>query len=53
MLRLNPRERINLSQALEHPFVKQWWEKNEVLAPISQTYDESVENEDLTIDEWK
>uniref|UniRef100_A0A0N4ZCA4 Stress-activated protein kinase JNK n=1 Tax=Parastrongyloides trichosuri TaxID=131310 RepID=A0A0N4ZCA4_PARTI len=52
MLQIDPEKRITVDQALEHPYVRIWYDPVEVNTRPEGTYDESVDSEH-TVDEWK
>ncbi|XP_072136980.1 mitogen-activated protein kinase 14A [Mobula birostris] len=50
MLILDPDRRITASDALEHPYLSEHHDPNE---PEAEPYDDSFENLDLKVEEWK
>lgn len=53
MLVVDPMKRINVTQALNHPYVHVWYDEKEVEAPAPQQYDHSIDESDHTVEEWK
>lgn len=53
MLVIDPNNRISVDEALNHPYIRIWREESEVNAPAPQTYDESFEQQDRSVDDWK
>uniref|UniRef100_A0AC35U3E6 Stress-activated protein kinase JNK n=1 Tax=Rhabditophanes sp. KR3021 TaxID=114890 RepID=A0AC35U3E6_9BILA len=52
MLQIDPLKRISVDDALNHPYVRIWYEENEVNTRTTGNYDEGVDKEH-TVDEWK
>jgi len=53
MLVVDPVKRINITQALNHPYVRVWYDADEVEAPAPTQYDHKVDECDHTVEEWK
>lgn len=53
MLVIDPERRISVEGALNHPYIRLWREESEVNAPAPNSYDESFEQQDRTVDQWK
>lgn len=51
MLILDSDKRITASEALAHPYFVQYHDPDD--EPEAELYDESIENKERTIDEWK
>ncbi|KFV91825.1 Mitogen-activated protein kinase 11, partial [Eurypyga helias] len=51
MLILDSDKRITASEALAHPYFVQYHDPDD--EPVAELYDESIENKERTIDEWK
>uniref|UniRef100_A0A0K0EPE0 Stress-activated protein kinase JNK n=1 Tax=Strongyloides stercoralis TaxID=6248 RepID=A0A0K0EPE0_STRER len=52
MLQIDPDKRITVDEALEHPYVRIWYDADEVNTRPQGNYDESVDS-DHTVEEWK
>ena len=53
MLVIDPLHRISVNEALNHPYIKVWYDDSEVNAPAPSVYDHSVDEQEHSIDEWK
>ncbi|KAI6192935.1 Stress-activated protein kinase JNK [Aphelenchoides fujianensis] len=53
MLVIDPNHRINVQEALLHPYVHLWYDASEVDAPPSGRYDSRVESVEHSVEEWK
>ena len=53
MLIVDPNHRITVYDAIRHPYVYLWFDKNEVDAPAPARYDTTVEISEHSVDEWK
>lgn len=53
MLVIDPERRISVDGALNHPYIRIWREESEVNAPAPKTYDESFEQQDRSVEQWK
>lgn len=51
MLELDADERINAEEALAHPYLAQYADPSD--EPTSPAYDQSFEDMDLSVEEWK
>ena len=51
MLELDPDKRITAEEALAHRYLQQYADPDD--EPVSEPYDQSFEEKDLTVDEWK
>uniref|UniRef100_A0A0N5C3S4 Stress-activated protein kinase JNK n=1 Tax=Strongyloides papillosus TaxID=174720 RepID=A0A0N5C3S4_STREA len=52
MLQIDPEKRITVDEALEHPYVRIWYDPVEVNTRPQGNYDESVDSEH-SVEEWK
>jgi len=53
MLELDPDKRITIDDALRHTYANIWYDASEVEAPPPLQYDSSIDERDLTVDEWR
>ncbi|XP_058818291.1 stress-activated protein kinase JNK-like [Topomyia yanbarensis] len=53
MLAIDPLERISVQDALAHPYVNVWFHEDEVNRPAPVPYDHALDEQELTIDQWK
>lgn len=53
MLVIDPERRISVDDALNHPYIRIWCEDSEVNAPAPQVYDESIEQQERSVEQWK
>lgn len=53
MLVIDPKYRITVDEALEHPYIKIWYQKDEVDAPRPDTYENLEREDELNVDQWK
>ncbi|KAK3699593.1 hypothetical protein QZH41_014305 [Actinostola sp. cb2023] len=53
MLVIDPAKRINVVDALHHPYVHVWYDANEVECPVNKKYDHSIDAQEHTVEEWK
>ena len=51
MFELDADKRIHAGQALSHPYLAQYADPSD--EPISLAYDQTFEDFDLTVDQWK
>uniref|UniRef100_UPI00358E6D27 mitogen-activated protein kinase 8-like isoform X2 n=1 Tax=Myxine glutinosa TaxID=7769 RepID=UPI00358E6D27 len=53
MLVIDPARRINVDQALAHPYINIWYDPSEVEAPPPKIHDKKLDEREHTIEEWK
>jgi c-Jun N-terminal kinase len=53
MLVIDPEKRINVDEALMHPYINVWYDESEVNAPPPGSWEHSVDERDLTVEQWK
>ncbi len=53
MLVIDPLYRISVDEALEHPYIHVWFDHSEVNAPAPGVYDQTIDEREHSIDEWK
>ncbi|CAJ0930968.1 unnamed protein product, partial [Mesorhabditis belari] len=53
MLVIDPKERISVNEALQHPYVNVWFDESEVFAPPPEQYNNEVDKREHSVDEWK
>jgi len=53
MLVIDPEKRINVDEALMHPYINVWYDESEVNAPPPGAWDNCVDERDLTVEQWK
>ncbi|XP_020911603.1 stress-activated protein kinase JNK isoform X2 [Exaiptasia diaphana] len=53
MLVIDPAKRINVVDALHHPYVHVWYDASEVECPVNKKYDHSIDAQEHTVEEWK
>lgn len=53
MLVIDPQERISVDGALNHPYIRLWRDESEVNAPAPRVYDDSFEQQERSVDQWK
>ncbi|XP_022643875.1 stress-activated protein kinase JNK-like isoform X9 [Varroa destructor] len=53
MLVIDPERRISVDDALQHPYIKVWYDHAEVNGPAPERYDHSIDEQDHSIHEWK
>lgn len=53
MLRIDPDERISVDEALQHSYVRIWYDEAEVNTAPSQPYDLILDQIEGTIEDWK
>jgi len=53
MLELDPDKRTTIDDALRHPYANIWYDASEVEAPPPLQYDNTIDERDLTVDEWR
>lgn len=53
MLKIDPRERITVDQALEHPYLNLWYKDEEVNSHPPEPYDGLIDDYVLEMQQWK
>ncbi|XP_031563290.1 stress-activated protein kinase JNK-like isoform X2 [Actinia tenebrosa] len=53
MLVIDPAKRINVVDAMNHPYVNVWYDASEVECPVTKKYDHSIDAQEHTVEEWK
>lgn len=53
MLVVDRSQRISVIEALHHPYIHVWYERSEVESIIPSKYDHSVDEKELTVEDWK
>uniref|UniRef100_A0A8C7DAI1 Stress-activated protein kinase JNK n=1 Tax=Oncorhynchus kisutch TaxID=8019 RepID=A0A8C7DAI1_ONCKI len=53
MLIIDPAKRIQVDEALQHPYINVWYDPAEVEAPPPAIYDKQLDEREHSIDEWK
>merc|ERR1719300_2089145 len=53
MLVVDQENRINVDEALRHPYIRVWYEESEVNAPPPGAWDQSVDEREHTVEQWK
>jgi len=53
MLVIDPDKRINVDEALMHPYINVWYDESEVNAPPPGSWEHAVDERDLTVEQWK
>lgn len=53
MLVIDPKHRMTVEEALQHPYINLWFKDDEVNGPPPGQYDDSAEAEELTVQQWK
>jgi len=53
MLVIDPLRRINVTKALNHPYVHVWYDEKEVEAPSPTKFDNLIDECDHSVEEWK
>ncbi|XP_027205509.2 mitogen-activated protein kinase dJNK isoform X1 [Dermatophagoides pteronyssinus] len=53
MLVVDPQDRISVEGALNHPYIRLWRDESEVNAPAPRVYDDSFEQQERSVDQWK
>ncbi|KAK4337422.1 hypothetical protein RND71_043879 [Anisodus tanguticus] len=53
MLVIDPLLRITVDQALIHPYISVWYDQSEVNGPSPKPYDDTIDNLEHSVDEWK
>ncbi|CAB4057528.1 JNK [Lepeophtheirus salmonis] len=53
MLVVDPEKRINVDEALMHPYINVWYDESEVNAPPPGAWDHTVDEREHSVDQWK
>merc|ERR1719492_428615 len=53
MLVIDQERRISVDEALMHPYINVWYDESEVNAPPPGAWDQSVDEREHTVDQWK
>jgi c-Jun N-terminal kinase len=53
MLQIDPKDRISVPEALQHPYVNIWFDPSEVHAPPPSRYDHSLDERNVPLAKWK
>lgn len=53
MLIVDPNYRITINDAIRHPYVYLWFDRNEVEGTAVSRYDTTVELSEHSVEEWK
>lgn len=53
MLVVDQEKRISVDEALNHDYIKVWWDASEVEAPAPAPYDHHIDEREHTVDQWK
>lgn len=53
MLKIDPKERVTVDEALRHPYVNIWYDPSEVNAPPPKQYDHTLDEKNIPLDQWK
>lgn len=53
MLVVDPDKRISVDEALHHAYVNVWFDESEVYAPPPEQYDQRVDGEEHSVEQWK
>ncbi|KAF6039081.1 MAPK10 [Bugula neritina] len=53
MLVIDPRNRISVDEAINHPYIRVWFEDDEVNGPPPGPYDHGLDERDISVDTWK
>jgi c-Jun N-terminal kinase len=53
MLVIDPKHRMSVDEALQHPYISLWYRDDEVNGPSPGHYDDSAEADELTVQQWK
>lgn len=53
MLTIDPNDRITVVEALAHPYVRCWFQNDEVNRPAPVPYDHALDEQDLSLEQWK
>lgn len=50
---IDSKQRINVRDAINHPYVKLWYKKDEVDGPPSPPYDNTIDDIEHNVETWK
>jgi len=53
MLVIDPRKRISVDDAINHPYIRVWFDEEEVSGPPPGPYDHTVDEREISVDRWK
>lgn len=53
MLVIDQEDRINVDEALMHPYINVWYDESEVNAPPPGAWDHTVDEREHTVEQWK
>lgn len=53
MLVIDQEDRINVDEALMHPYINVWYDESEVNAPPPGAWDHTVDDKEHTVEQWK
>ena len=53
MLQIDPKKRITVFEALEHPYLNIWFDDSETNAPPPPMYDNSMDEKSVSQEKWK
>lgn len=53
MLVVDQERRISVDEALNHDYIKVWWDASEVEAPAPAPYDHCIDDVEHTVEKWK
>ncbi|KXJ84299.1 hypothetical protein RP20_CCG011886 [Aedes albopictus] len=53
MLTIDPLKRMTVEEALVHPYVRCWFQEEEVNRPAPVPYDHTLDEQDLSLGQWK
>ena len=54
MLQIDPKKRISISEAVQHPYISLMSDESDWNTPLPENrYDSSIETVDKTISEWR
>lgn len=53
MLVIDPERRISVEEALQHPYIRIWNKESEVNAPGPTPYDNTIDESERTVEDWK
>nr|CAB3263638.1 JNK c-jun N-terminal kinase [Phallusia mammillata] len=53
MLVVDPIDRITVDDALQHPYIKVWYDVSEVEGPVPKLGDNSIDEAEFSVEKWK